>query len=249
MSLAQRALSVVLITASYPGAQAGSNLPLSPLPRLLLLPPSSITSFPPGQPSPSSLSPFLHASTLYLISTPASSFSLCRCSTPSPFLAQPLSAVPYWHIFVSLRAYFTCTANRADRNEESRWRIVPLESRTGASLRSERVHVERFQRKPAGCYYFFFFKKKVLSISGLWRFPSHARFFATPLGSRTTIGANRVLMYNGRLGGNLSTRQPMIPSERNNRKRRFRWKSIFLSLNLGGCYKCSLVDVNISGAT
>lgn len=35
-SLVQRALSVVLITASYPGAQAGSNLPLSPSPHLLL---------------------------------------------------------------------------------------------------------------------------------------------------------------------------------------------------------------------
>ena len=35
-NLVQRALSVVLITASYPGAQAGSNLPLSPSPHLLL---------------------------------------------------------------------------------------------------------------------------------------------------------------------------------------------------------------------
>lgn len=50
MSLAQRALSVVLITASYPGAQAGSNLPLSP-------PPPSALPFPSPLPHPTIPSP------------------------------------------------------------------------------------------------------------------------------------------------------------------------------------------------
>lgn len=50
VSLAQRALSVVLITASYPGAQAGSNPPLSPFPSAFTpSAPFPISSFPPGE--------------------------------------------------------------------------------------------------------------------------------------------------------------------------------------------------------
>lgn len=103
MSLAQRALSVVLITASYPGAQAGSNLPLSPPPSPLH-PHSSFcrhlfVSFP-WSPFLHSLSfsPFLHlslrrpdlsfATNLYLISTPSPDFP---SPPPQPSFSFPPS--------------------------------------------------------------------------------------------------------------------------------------------------------------